>query len=86
MNVTITPMTLELINEFFKNFVTDPIIFKQNDLSNNYIYDYEKVKKYYADLSNSTDKIEFVIIFDDSVAGSVKLKHILIKVVKWVCI
>jgi len=76
MNVSITPMTLELINEFYKNFVTDPIIFKQYKLSDNYLYDYEKVKNYYANLSDSTDKIEFAIISDGSVAGSIKLKHI----------
>jgi len=76
MNVSITPMTLELINEFFKNFVTDPIIFKQPKLSDNYLYDYEKVKKYYANLTDSTDKIEFAIMVDGLVAGSIKLKHI----------
>lgn len=76
MNVSITPMTLELINEFFKNFVTDPVLFEHYDLSYIYIYDYEKVKKYFQNLSNSDNKIEFAILSDGLVAGSIQLKHI----------
>lgn len=76
MNVSITPMTLELINEFFKNFVTDPVLFEHYDLSYIYIYDYEKVKKYSQNLSNSDNKIEFAILSDGLVAGSIQLKHI----------
>lgn len=76
MNISIIPMTLSLCNDFFKGFKTDPALFERYDDTCEYVYSYSKAEAYYEKLMNSNDKIEFAIICDGLVAGSIKLKHI----------
>ncbi len=74
--VTITPMTNELLHEFYRRFVPDPDIIEFRDTCEPYVYDADAVDREYETNSAEPGRIEFAVLSDGEIIGDVGLKHI----------
>jgi len=69
-------MTKELLHEFYRRYVPDPDILEDCDSCAPYIYDANQVDIEFQENAAIPGRMEFAILLDGAVIGSVGLKHI----------
>ena len=74
--ITITPMTRELLHMFYRHFVPDPDILEDRDSCDPYIYDADAVDREFEENAAEPGRMEFAVLLDGEVIGSVGLKHV----------
>ena len=74
--ITITPMTRELLHDFYKSFVPDSIILADRDTCDPYIYDAAEVDREYYENTAIRDRMDFAVLLNGKLIGDVGLKHI----------
>lgn len=72
--IILKPFTLKRCHEFYRNYISDPAM--TYDI---YIYDKEKVEKYYHDRAADTNRCIFAVCCNDKTIGEIQLKRIDIK-------
>ena len=78
MEITLQPMTRELMHELYRGFVLDPAIFMDMDLyekNKNYRYDAGKVDALFNMRSEEPGSIAFAVMLGGQVIGEVGLRH-----------
>ena len=73
--ISLEPITRELCHRFYKGFENDPAIYMDMGTLKTYIYDVEKVDKYF-ESQISKDRVVFMIMRIEEPIGEVKLKYI----------
>ena len=74
--INIAPMTRELLHVFYKRYVPDPDILEDRELCEPYIYDANEVDREFDSNSAKPGRMEFAVLLDGEVIGSVGLKDI----------
>ena len=78
MDISITPMTRELMHEMYKDFQFDPDIFDDMELyenKKNYIYDEKKVDFLFDMRSSEENSHAFAVMLGGEIIGEVGLRH-----------
>jgi len=75
-NVSIKTASLDLINEYYKGFETDPSLYLDQSLFKPYEYSKEKVEEYFNKVTNDPTKKLYVVIVDGCPIGEIILKNI----------
>lgn len=69
--ITLKPYTIERCHEFFKDYITDPAM--TYDI---FVYDKEKVDRYYRNKVLNTSRYFFAVCYNDKTIGEIQLKRI----------
>lgn len=74
--ISIAPVTLPLLDEYYRGFQTDPVLFMDESRFFEYEYSSEKVSAYYKKLASDPDRRDFMIMLGARPIGEIALKHI----------
>jgi len=76
MPVTLSAMTLPLLQEYYRGFQMDADVFMDMSRFHEYRYDPERVGAYYRRLKSARDRVDFLVMLGRKPIGEAALKRI----------